>query len=302
MVRCDELKRGSGHLANQDLREQLVNGRGQGTFAEVQLPLERVTTLHGILLDLDPKLYRPGNPYFPPADDPRKFFENIAPVLDRHPLACSAQVRMTGTGLHALVLLEPPVELHSEAEQNKWASYVRVVQGTLPTDTNAPGITAVTRPVGSTNSKNGAVVEVLREGRPVTPEAVEEFVKRVCEVPFKEVAEVLCGGASVTPCPVCKANGSRLDALDQVGMCYGRCGKVSLEKVLDCVYAPQLPADDGGVKADDAGGPEAAVPAAPPRKTKAEVNDPKKAARPAGPRKTWAGPRARKKQADRRGV
>jgi hypothetical protein len=126
-------------MTNQDLREQLVNGRETGTFAEVQLPRERVTTLHGILLDLDPQLYRPGNPVFPPAADPRAFFEQVRPVLDRHPLARHAEVRKTGTGLHAIVLLDPPAELHTAADQARWDALVRAVQCTLPVDPNARG-------------------------------------------------------------------------------------------------------------------------------------------------------------------
>jgi hypothetical protein len=225
-------------MSNQDLREQLYNERKAGTFAEVQLPRERITTLHGFFFDLDPKLYRPGNPLFPPGDDPKRFFDLIRPVLDRHPLARDAEVRASGTGLHVITWIAPPVELGTAAAQARWAAYVRAVQATLPTDPNAPGITALTRAVGGVNTKSGRAVEVLRAGKPVAAGAVEEFVARLAKAPFKEVASVLLGDTRVSPCPVCRGEGARLDVLDHVGVCYAGCGRVKLEQLFDSVYAP----------------------------------------------------------------
>jgi hypothetical protein len=223
--------------SNDDVREQLYNERKTGKVGEVQVPRERITRHLGILFDLDPRLYLPSNPLFPPDDDPKRFYEKIKPVLDRHPLARSAEVRMTGTGLHAIVRLDPPAELTSDAEQQRWDAVVGAVQCTLPGDPGAPSITALTRAVGSVNSKNGATVEILRSGEPVSPRAVEEFLVRVAVAPFKEIAQVLLGGLRVEPCPVCRAVGSRLDVLDHVGTCYGGCGKVTLDRLLDLVYA-----------------------------------------------------------------
>jgi endogenous inhibitor of DNA gyrase (YacG/DUF329 family) len=225
-------------MENHDVREQPFNEGKTGSFAETQLPRERIVRLHGIVVDLDPGLYRPGNLIFTPDDDPRTFYEKIKPVLARHPLARSAEVRLTGTGLHLIIRLDPPAELESAADQRHWHSVVGTVQHTLPGDPNAPGLTALTRAVGSVNCKNGAVVELLRPGEPVTPRAVEEFAARVAQAQFKEIALVLLGGLRAQPCPVCKSEGSRLDVRDHAGMCYGRCGKVTLARLLDCVYAP----------------------------------------------------------------
>src|SRR4051794_41115462 len=94
-----------------DLRESLANDRAVGPVAQIQLPLVRTTRLHAVMLDLDPKLYRPGNLLFPPRGDPREFYQGICPVLRRHPLACHAEVRVSGTGLHLLIRIDPPVEL-----------------------------------------------------------------------------------------------------------------------------------------------------------------------------------------------
>jgi hypothetical protein len=258
-------------VTNQDLREQLYNERKAGTFAEVQLPLERITTLHGFFFDLDPKLYRPGNPLFPPGDDAKRFFDLIRPVLDRHPLARDAEVRATGTGLHVIVWLNPPVELGTAAAQDQWSHFVGVVQATLPTDLHAPGITGLTRAVGSANSKNGAVVEVLRAGKPVAARAVEEFVDRLTRAPFREVASVLLGDTRVSPCPVCLGEGSRLDVLDDRGMCYGACGKLREAELFDLVYAPLDQAGaDKTQPAKEVNQQAAATPTAPARKTRAK--------------------------------
>jgi hypothetical protein len=258
-------------MSNQDLREQLYNERKAGTFAEVQLPLERITTLHGFFFDLDPGLLRLGNLLFPPGNDPKRFFDLIRQVLDRHPLARDAEVRATGTGLHVIVRLDPPVQLGTAAAQDRWAAYVRAVQATLPTDPNAPGITGLTRAVGSANSKNGAVVEVLRAGKPVTPRAVEEFVDRLTRAPFREVASVLLGDTRVSPCPVCRGEGSRLDVLDRVGMCYGACGKLELAQLLDLVYAPLAQAAAAGTPpAGEVNQQAAATPTTPARKARAK--------------------------------
>jgi hypothetical protein len=237
------------YMTNLDIREQLYNDRKTGTLAEVQLPLERITTLHGILFDLDPGLYRRGNMLFPPADDPKEFHDLIRPVLDRHPLARAAEVRASGTGLHIIVWLDPPAELRSAGEQQYWDAAVRAVQCTLPVDPNSPGVTALTRAAGSVNTKNGRGVEVLRRGESVTACQVVEFVKRVAKAPFREAASILLGDVRVRPCPVCRVEGSRLDVLDHVGVCYTTCGKVKLWQLFDRVFAPRKgadPADAGG--------------------------------------------------------
>src|SRR5262249_53076581 len=157
---------------DNDIRQALFNDQAQGPAARIQVPREGITTLRGILLDLDPDRLVAGNPYFPPATDPRAFYAGVNPVLQRHPLARNAEVRATGTGLHLIVWLEPAVELHSEAEQRRWAALVEAVQCSLPTDPQCPGITALTRPVGSGNIKNGATLELLPAGTPGTPQAV----------------------------------------------------------------------------------------------------------------------------------
>jgi hypothetical protein len=221
-----------------DIRQQLFNEGRQGPASRIQLPLERITRLHGILFDLDPQLLVPGNPYFPPADEPRAFHEGIRPVLERHPLACHAEVRSSGSGLHVIVWLDPVLEFQSAEEQQIWAATIKAVQCSLPADPDAPGITALTRAVGSINSKNDVQVEVLRTGRPVSPAEVTAFAERLTRSPFRTVAEILFGTHRVQPCPICERPRSRLDALDFVGKCYNGCSKAGLEQLYDVVLRP----------------------------------------------------------------
>jgi hypothetical protein len=92
------------------------------------------------------------------------------------------------------------IDLASAATQARWDALVRAAQLTLPVDLSAPGITALTRAVGSINSKNGVAVKVLRPGKAVDGKAVEEFVARVTRAPFKEVVTVLFGEQRISPC------------------------------------------------------------------------------------------------------
>jgi hypothetical protein len=223
-----------------DAREQLYNDRLVGDITSVSWPAERVTRLRGILFDLDPAVLLPGNPYMPPADEPIGFYENVRPVLERHPLARHAEVRSSGRGLHVIVWMDPPAELNTAAEQRYWSAAVAAVQRSLPSDPRAPGITALTRPVGSVNRKNGATVTVLKPGEPVAPERVLEFTAELARAPFRVLAGILLGGERLSPCPFCRQAGSEFTTLDRVGRCYPRCGTVGGDRLFDLVLRPDV--------------------------------------------------------------
>ena len=231
---------------NVDGREALFNNCAQGPVHTIQVPTERITRLHGILFDLDPKLLVPGNPLFPPADDTRAFYAAVRPVLERHPLARQAEVRSSGTGLHVILGLHPAVELLTEAEQRHWGAIVKMIQCTLPIDPDMPGITALTRPVGSINSKNGAAVEILKPGAPVAVKVVEDYLTRLQRAPFREIALPILGAERFQPCPVCGRANSRLDVLDHIGKCYNGCSKITLDKLYDCILQPVKPENGSG--------------------------------------------------------
>jgi hypothetical protein len=220
-----------------DLREQLFNDRLQGPFAQVQVPAERITRLHGILLDIDPEHLRPGNGWFEPDAVPEKFHKNIRPVLNRHPLLQHAEVRNSGRGLHIIQWLDPAIVLDTAARQQRWAAVVKAVQSSLPIDPGMPGITAVTRPVGSVNSRTETAVEILHAGKAVTEQEVESFVAELGQAPFRVLASILLGTLPISPCPVCRKKASRFNALDRIGQCYGGCRRVNLDQLFDLVFA-----------------------------------------------------------------
>jgi hypothetical protein len=237
----------------EDLREQLYNERAQGRLVDVQLPAERIVRLHGVLFDLDPRLYRAGNGVFEPAATPQAFYDNIKPVLARHPLVAKAEIRCSGTGLHAIVWIDPPVELQTALEQERWGQVVKALQRTLPVDPGMPGITALTRPVGSTNKKNNALVETLAPGQPVSVEEIEEYIRRLQEAPFRVVVGALLGGERIEPCPLCGKTRRKLACFDHTSRCYSGCGQVRLEQVLDHVFAPPPASGPAGANAEVAG-------------------------------------------------
>ena len=121
-----------------DVREALYNGGSRGQAGEIQVPLERITSLGGFMLDLDPHLIRPDNAILAPSEDPATFLREIEPMLERHPLLRHAEVRASGNGLHLLVLIDPAVDLHTHGEQRDWDAMVKIVQRTLPAGTRLP--------------------------------------------------------------------------------------------------------------------------------------------------------------------
>ncbi|VTU00923.1 unnamed protein product [Gemmataceae bacterium] len=229
-----------------DWREQLVNRGDCGPVTQVSLAEATITSLHGILLDFDPGRLHPDLAPGEVLRTPQKLWSEIVKSwTDRHPVFAAAEVRSSGTGLHAIVRLSPLVAFLTEADREKWANVVKVVQTLLPTDPDCPGITAMTRPVGSVNTKNGARVELLREGRPAAPEEVLALCAQAAARPFATVAGLLFAEGRVSPCPVCRVRGSRLDVMDHAGTCYGGCGKVGIGQLFDAHLKPRA-ASKGG--------------------------------------------------------
>ncbi len=216
-----------------DWREQTFNDGLTGPVEKVSTPQDLITQSRTVMIDIDPQYLTPT--LFDSGKGTRAtrlYHQTVCHWLDRHPLGKKAEVRSTGSGLHALFHLEPVVVFGSTADRDLWATVVRAMQNTLPCDPNAPGLTALTRPIGSTNSKNDRKVKQLRPGEPIAPEEILQFVDDLRRRPFATVAGILYGADRITPCPVCKANGSTLAALDRVGRCYARCGTVKLVQLV----------------------------------------------------------------------
>lgn len=214
-------------------------------------PLPAITSLHGILLDFDPDRFHPHLATPAVMADPQKLLENHVGVwLSRHPIFARARVVDSGRGLHVIVQFSEPVQFKTANDRSKWAAVVKIVQRILPTDLDCPGITALTRPIGSTNGKSGQPVKLLSEGEPVDPEEVLEFCVAAIAKPFGTLFQLLFGDVRISPCPVCRGDETRLDALDHIGRCYGGCGKVTPAAILDLFLKPR-PVKKGGPKPQD---------------------------------------------------
>jgi hypothetical protein len=224
-----------------DWREQPYNGREIGPFQRVQLPLAAVVVLHAIVIDLDLHILEQAAVVGAGAGPGRFHEKTLVHWLARHRALDGAEVRDTGRNIHVLLPLAEPVTLAGEGERRRWDGIVRVVPAALPCDPDQPGLTALTRPVGSINSRTGRPVRVLRPGTPTPVADVMTLYDDMADRPFRTVAGILFGTDRVAPCPACKAEGSTLAALDRAGRCYGSCGSVRLERLYDAFLAPRTP-------------------------------------------------------------
>ena len=223
-----------------DWREQPYNRGACGPIERVQLPEAMITSVRGIPLDFDPKLFRPEKVSAKARKDPALFSQTLVrPCLQRHPVLAKAERRVSGQGIHAILWFDRPVEFATESDRQRWAAIVKVIQKLLPTDPDCPGITALTRPVGSINGKSATKVHRLYQGEPVSADEVLGLFEQACSRPFLTVANLLFGAERVTPCPVCEEDGTRLDALDRAGKCYGGCGTVCLGQLFDVYLKPR---------------------------------------------------------------
>jgi hypothetical protein len=223
-----------------DHRRQLFNDRKCGPIELVQLPVEMITRFWGVVFDIDPDLFRIKTIPAAARTDPEKFYKRVVrPWLSRHAVLNDAEVRCSGRGLHVILWFDRAVEFTTDGERKRWAGIVQSLQALLPTDPDAPGITATTRALGSTNSKNGVKVTRLHRGRPVPVQAVLDLFGQLRSTPFRTVMQILFGTDRVRPCPVCDDEDSTLAALDRVGACYGSCGKVELARLFDVFLKPR---------------------------------------------------------------
>ena len=234
----DPLKRNNSNEDQIDLREQLVNGGLVGPIKTVQLSEDGITTVLGIMIDVDPSLLNSKSFGLESFGSPSDFYTRaIRPMLNRHPTLAKAHVRCSGNGLHVILFFDTPVAICSEAARELWAGISEAVQSLLPSDPRCPGLTAVTRPLGSINSKNNTKVFELVPGGKVSAQEVETLCQELACHPFKTVATILFGPGPITQCPVCKKSENRLGVMDRVGCCY-ECGDVEVETLYDHFFKP----------------------------------------------------------------
>jgi hypothetical protein len=224
----------------RDLRQPLFNEGETGELKSVQVSMDRLTKLRGIMYDLDPGLYREG-PLLPVVGKtPDEFYEKVGKGwLSNHPVLAKAEVRVSGTGLHAILWLDEPVAFSGAGDRRRWAGIVKVVQAALPIDPDQPGILATTRAIGSINAKNGAEVRRICPGERITQAEILSLYEEMVSAPFRTVLQILAGQESVSPCPLCGVEDTKLNADKYRGYCYGSCGKVGVEELYDAVLVPR---------------------------------------------------------------
>jgi hypothetical protein len=244
-----------------DIREALYNDRLVGPAPRIQRPREGVVRVSGLVIDLDADILKP-NPWFPPGDTAESFYAAIRPALDRHPVLRHAEVRDSGRWLHAIIHFAEPVDLKTARDQKRWTALHRVLTSSVPSDPGAPALIALTRPAGSTNSKTGRTVRVLREAAPVPATVVTDWAEEVGRKPFATLGRVFFG-ERVAPCPFCGTEGSHLDVGDVVGFCYGGpCRHVRVRRVLEPFLRGPQDAPAGGEPEKGGGGAQDAGPEA----------------------------------------
>jgi hypothetical protein len=229
-----------------DQREALFNGGAVGTFKEVMVRHHEVTLLRGILIEIDGECLRVGNVIEAmPADGFELYERHVSGWLDNHPVLRKAEVRFSGRWLHCILWFDTPVEIQSDRQRELWDEVVEGVQRALPSDPEAPTLLAMTRPVGSINSKTGRKVELIKPGEPVTEQEVFNFVDDLAQRGFATVTQILFGSTTVSPCPFCREEDSTLSGtapryrtsdprIINRGSCY-YCGKVALNDLISLV-------------------------------------------------------------------
>lgn len=232
-----------------DVREAFFNGGNVGPATAIQLPLNAITGIDGIVFDIDPGGLVRGNSIFPPDDDPIRFLAGIDRVLRRHPLLRWAEVRATGTGLHAILRLEGGVELHTDADRDRWENIAVALQCSFPIDPASPGLLRLSRPAGAVNLKNGRPVLPLREGRPVPTSEVERFVGSLSSAPFRVIADVLLGSEGRDICPYCREYKFGIHA--RWGTCCA-CKRVDSKALMSLVLAMRGGTPSGSLPPDGA--------------------------------------------------
>ena len=244
-----------------DQREALFNSGAAGTFKDVMVQRHGVTLIRGILIELDGECLRVGNVIEAmPADGFELYERYVRGWLENHPLLSKAEVRFSGRWVHCILHFATPVEIKSDRRRELWDTVIKAVQRSLPSDPEAPSLLAMTRPVGSVNSKTGRTVELIKVGEPVTELEVLHFAEDLTRRGFATVTQILFGTTTVSPCPVCCKADSTLHAaaplyrtkdpnITSRGSCY-ECGKVTLTTLVDLVLKGRD--EDAGDDAADA--------------------------------------------------
>lgn len=239
-----------------DQREALFNGGAVGTAKDVMVQEHELTLVRGILLEIDGECLNFEGLLGPPCLDGKDLYErHVRGWLDNHPVLRKCEVRFSGRWVHCILQFAKPVEIKRDRHREHWKTIIRAVQRSLPTDPEAPSLLAMTRPIGSVNSKMGRRVELLREGEPVTQAEVLQFAEDLACRAMSTAAQILFGTTSISPCPLCSEVDSTLHCaasqyrttnpkIANRGTCY-HCGRVTLDALLGLVLKGRVKSGEG---------------------------------------------------------
>jgi hypothetical protein len=239
-----------------DQREALYNAGAVGVFGDVMVQEHEVTLVRGILLEIDGECLNFEGILGPPCLDGKELYErHVRGWLDNHPVLRKCEVRFSGRWVHCVLRFAKPVEIGSDRQREHWKALIRAVQRSLPTDPEAPSLLAMTRPIGSVNSKTGRQVELLRAGESVTESEVLQFAADLSVRGFATATQIFFGTTDVSPCPICREPDSTLHCtasrfrttnpkIGNRGSCY-YCGRVTLADVLGLVLKGRGESSEG---------------------------------------------------------
>jgi hypothetical protein len=228
-----------GSTSSSDERELLVNDRRKGIASLIATTVDEVASIHGFLIDLDCKLLAAEVVGEECTKNSSELFgKHVIHWIARDPVLVKAEVRATSKlGLHVLLYLDEPIFCAAD-QSRRWDKVVKCFRCILPGDPNVNGIIAMTRPVDAENTKYSPphTVEMLREGGAVSSKEILDLAQRLANKPAPNLMQVLYGGRRITPCPLCRSEGSSLGvAGDWQVRCY-KCGRTSAEELIYRFY------------------------------------------------------------------
>lgn len=215
-----------------DERETLCNVPRTGSASQIQYSAQEIDSIRGVMVDLDPAYLGQRHPGATAREDLNQLWTNhIRPGLAALGLADHCEARISGTGLHLLFWLDLPVQIEQPRDITLWDARIRVLQTMLLGDPQAPSITALTRPVGSINSKRGILVTQLQTGTPITADALSDIIDGFRERPAAALLLYAFGTENVEPCPFCAGAETTCRGLSNGTNSYGCCGQRRLKDV-----------------------------------------------------------------------
>lgn len=223
-------------------RETTFNGRERGPAHAIAKPVDEIAAIQGFLIDVDLKLLDPdvlGESALASAE--QLYEKHVRHWLDRDKVLSKAEVRDTGGGVHVLLWLDEPV-VCAAGQQRHWDAVARGLHDALPGDPKLGGIIAMTRPVGALNLKYDPPREVrlLREGKPVTQKEVLDLIDRLATAPSRLWMNLVTGANRVSPCPLCRREGTSLGIAGAWRLrCY-ECNTVDAAALVYRCYQPDF--------------------------------------------------------------